>query len=50
MKVVETEPEEVEIVTVLNIDPMLAYSLKDYILKGTALSKESTEYISKSKN
>ena len=49
VQVVETEPEEVEIVTVLNIDPMLAYSLKDYILKGTALSKESTETFQRAK-
>ena len=49
VQVVETEPEEVEIVTVLNIDPMLAYSLKDYILKGTALSKASTEIFQRAK-
>jgi len=49
VKVVETEPEEVEIVTVLNIDPMLAYSLKDYVLKGTALSKESTQTFQRAK-
>ena len=36
----ETE-EETQIITVLNVDPMVAYSLKDYTLKGTALSKES---------
>ena len=33
--------EETQIITVLNIDPIVAYSLKDYTLKGTALSKES---------
>ena len=49
VQVVETEPEEVEIVTVLNIDPMLAYLLKDYILKGTALSKASTETFQRAK-
>ena len=37
----EIEAEKKEIVTVLNIDPMIAYSLKDYTLKGTALSKAS---------
>ena len=37
----EIEAENKEIVTVLNIDPMIAYSLKDYTLKGTALSKAS---------
>ena len=37
----EIESENKEIVTVLNIDPMIAYSLKDYTLKGTALSKAS---------
>ena len=49
VKVVETEPEEVEIVTVLNIDPMLAYSLKDYILKGTALSKGRLKHFKEQK-
>ena len=53
IEVAEVEPEqeakEVEIVTVLNIDPMLAYSLKDYTLKGTALSKESSHTFKRAK-
>ena len=52
--VVEKDPEPEtdkveEIVTVLNIDPMLAYSLKDYTLKGTALSKESSHTFQRAK-
>ena len=47
--VVETQPKEKEIITVLNIDPMLAYSLKDYTLKGTALSKESSNKFQRAK-
>ncbi|WP_440936884.1 LysM peptidoglycan-binding domain-containing protein [Candidatus Pelagibacter sp.] len=47
--VVETQPKEKEIITVLNIDPMLAYSLKDYTLKGTALSKESSNKFQRTK-
>ena len=53
IEVAEVEPEqeakEVEIVTVLNIDPMLAYSLRDYTLKGTALSKESSHTFKRAK-
>ena len=48
-EVVEAEPEETEIVTVLNIDPIVAYSLKDYLLKGVALSKESDHKFQRAK-
>ena len=41
IEVVEAEPESTELLTVLNIDPIVAYSLRDYLLKGVALSKES---------
>ena len=45
VKVVEkdndTQEIEEDIVRVINIDPLIAYSLKQYTLKGTALSKES---------
>ena len=43
-QVAETVEEEIdtsEMDRVLNIDPMIAHSLKNYTLKGTALSKES---------
>ena len=45
----EIESENKEIVTVLNIDPMIAYSLKDYTLKGTALSKASLNEFKRAK-
>ena len=48
-EVVEAEPEETEIVTVLNIDPIVAYSLRDYLLKGVALSKESDHQFQRAK-
>ena len=38
---IEEEVDSSEMNRVLNIDPMIAHSLKDYTLKGTALSKES---------
>ncbi|MEL0244040.1 MAG: LysM peptidoglycan-binding domain-containing protein [Gammaproteobacteria bacterium] len=45
IQVAEAVEEEVvdssEMTRILNIDPMIAHSLKDYTLKGTALSKES---------
>ena len=48
-EVVEAEPKETEIVTVLNIDPIIAYSLRDYLLKGVALSKESDNQFQRAK-
>ncbi|WP_440643606.1 LysM peptidoglycan-binding domain-containing protein [Candidatus Pelagibacter sp. HIMB123] len=48
-EVIETEPEDTEIVTVLNIDPIVAYSLRDYLLKGVALSKESDHQFQRAK-
>ena len=45
----EIENENKEIETVLNIDPMIAYSLKDYTLKGTALSKASLNEFKRAK-
>ena len=48
-EVVENEPQDTEIVTVLNIDPIIAYSLKDYLLKGVALSKESANQFQRAK-
>ena len=48
-EVVEAEPKETEIVTVLNIDPIVAYSLRDYLLKGVALSKESDHQFQRAK-
>ena len=48
-EVVEAEPERTEIVTVLNIDPIVAYSLRDYLLKGVALSKESDHQFQRAK-
>ena len=48
-EVVEAEPQETEIVTVLNIDPIVAYSLRDYLLKGVALSKESDHQFQRAK-
>jgi len=48
-EVVEAEPKETEIVTVLNIDPIVAYSLRDYLLKGVALSKESDNQFQRAK-
>ncbi|WP_440678612.1 LysM peptidoglycan-binding domain-containing protein [Candidatus Pelagibacter sp. HIMB1611] len=47
--VIEKEPEDTEIVTVLNIDPIVAYSLRDYLLKGVALSKESDHQFQRAK-
>ena len=38
---IEEEVDSSEMNRILNIDPMIAHSLKDYTLKGTALSKES---------
>ena len=49
IEVVEAEPKETEIVTVLNIDPIVAYSLRDYLLKGVALSKESDNQFQRAK-
>jgi len=49
IEVVEAEPKETEIVTVLNIDPIVAYSLRDYLLKGVALSKESDHQFQRAK-
>ena len=49
IEVVEAEPKKDELVTVLNIDPLVAYSLKDYTLKGTALSKESEHQFQRAK-
>ena len=37
----EENDKSQELITVLNIDPIIAYSLKDYTLKGTALSNTS---------
>ena len=48
-EVVEAETQETEIVTVLNIDPIVAYSLRDYLLKGVALSKESDHQFQRAK-
>ena len=48
-QVVEAEPQNTEIVTVLNIDPMVAYPLKDYLLKGVALSKQSEHKFKRAK-
>ena len=44
----ETETED-EIITVLNIDPMVAYTLNKYTLKGTALSKKSIKNFKREK-
>ncbi|WP_440613822.1 LysM peptidoglycan-binding domain-containing protein [Candidatus Pelagibacter sp. HIMB1748] len=49
IEVVEAEPESTELVTVLNIDPIIAYSLRDYLLKGVALSKESDHKFQRAK-
>ena len=38
-----------EIITVLNIDPMVAYTLNKYTLKGTALSKKSIKEFNREK-
>ena len=43
IEILENETNSEEIITVLNIDPMVAFSLKNYTLKGTALSKESKD-------
>ena len=40
---------EDEIITVLNIDPMVAYTLNKYTLKGTALSKKSVKKFKREK-
>ena len=48
-EVVEAEPESTELLTVLNIDPIVAYSLRDYLLKGVALSKESDHQFQRAK-
>ena len=44
----ETDKED-EIITVLNIDPMVAYTLNKYTLKGTALSKKSVKKFKREK-
>ena len=49
IEVVEAEPESTELLTVLNIDPIVAYSLRDYLLKGVALSKESDHQFQRAK-
>ena len=41
--------QEDEIITVLNIDPMVAYTLNKYTLKGTALSKKSIKKFKREK-
>ena len=38
-----------EIITVLNIDPMVAYTLKEYTLKGVALSKNQLKNLREKK-
>ena len=43
------ENNEENIVRILNIDPITAYSLKEYTLKGTALSKESKHKFKRTK-
>ena len=43
------ENNEENIVRILNIDPITAYSLKEYTLKGTALSKESKHEFKRAK-
>ncbi len=48
-EVVEAEPESKELITVLNIDPIVAYSLRDYLLKGVAMSKESDHQFQRAK-
>ena len=48
-KVAEAEPESTELVTVLNIDPIVAYALREYLLKGVALSKESDNQFQRAK-
>ncbi|MDC0944527.1 LysM peptidoglycan-binding domain-containing protein [Candidatus Pelagibacter sp.] len=49
IEVAEAEPQATELVTILNIDPIVAYSLKDYLLKGVALSKESKHKFQRAK-
>ena len=49
IEVIEKELVDTEIVTVLNIDPIVAYSLRDYLLKGVALSKESDHQFQRAK-
>jgi LysM repeat protein len=49
IEVAEAEPQDTELVTILNIDPIVAYSLKDYLLKGVALSKESEHKFQRAK-
>ena len=44
----ETNTED-EIITVLNIDPMVAYTLNRYTIKGTALSKKSIKKFKREK-
>ena len=43
------ENNEENIVRILNIDPITAYSLKEYTLKGTALSKETKHEFKRAK-
>jgi len=47
--VIQPEPENTEIVTILNIDPIIAFSLKDYTLKGTAFTKENKHQFKRAK-
>ena len=47
--VIQSEPEKAEIVTILNIDPIIAFSLKDYTLKGTAFTKENKHQFKRAK-
>jgi len=47
--VIQPEPENTEIVTILNIDPIIAFSLKDYTLKGTAFTKENKHQFKRTK-
>ena len=49
IEVVEAEPESTETLRVLNIDPIVAYSLKEYLLKGVALSKDSNHKFQRAK-
>ena len=49
VEVVE-EVKKQEIVKILNIDPVIAYSLNRYVLKGTALSFDSKNDFKRTKS
>ena len=49
VEVVKVEPEITELVTVLNADPIIAYPIKDYLLKGVALSNQSEHKFKRAK-